>query len=344
MKMLRFNALVLETIERCNAKCSMCYQAAGPKGSDIRGDSKLPLHVIKDVIEQAASIEELSGSRVHVSGGEAFLRYEELLQIFQSATDVGFHDVGSTTNAFWAINPEQARRRCDQLAGAGVSYLEVSMDYWHLPYVPLQRVRNLLPAARAVGIRIMLRTLSSRSHHMDELFEEFDDSELMQVQIGNSTVAPVGRGRETLSASDVYGESVSGACCETMLNLTISPNGNVYPCCAGADMTESLSSGNVHVDRLADAVLRMRTDQMIRHLIHQGPSSLLPILNKLGLSDRLKSSHSSICHLCWDIFRQDDVSAALREHFAGEQFDLIVNILGLQNKNPHEIQGAAPFS
>jgi hypothetical protein len=309
----------------------MCYQAAGPKGSDIRGDGHLPVSLVKSVIEQATTVQELQGSRVHISGGEAFLNYGETLEIFSHAASCEFHDIGATTNAFWATNPAEAERKCRELSSAGVTYLEVSMDFWHLPYVSTRRVRNLLRAARQTGIRVMVRTLSSRHHHMEELFSDFTEEEFLYLQIGNSPVAPVGRGSDNLSALEVYGDPVAEACCDAMLNLTVTPNGNVCPCCAGSDMTESLSSGNVYRHSLADIVLRMRTDQMMNQLIHGGPYTLLPVVKQLGFADRIAPAHSSICHLCWDVFRHEDVGNALRAHFQEEQFERLLDLVQTLN-------------
>jgi hypothetical protein len=105
-------------------------------------------------------------------------------------------------------------------------------------------------------------------------------------------------------------------CCETLLNLTVSPNGNVYPCCAGADMTDSLASGNVNDEKLSDIIFKMETDRTIREVIHAGTGSLIPIVEELGYGDRLKPQYASICHLCWDIFKDDEMAAAIREYFA----------------------------
>jgi MoaA/NifB/PqqE/SkfB family radical SAM enzyme len=327
MHILRFHALVIETTDRCNAKCAMCYQAAGPKGSDIRGDEHLPLAITKRVIEEA-------GDRVHISGGEGFIHFDEMLQIFQHAKLCEFRHIGSTTNGYWALSRDRAERYCERLAEAGVSYLEVSMDYWHLPYVPIDRVRHLVWGAWRTGIRVMLRTLSSRSHHMDELLAEFSDEELLRVQIANSTMAPVGRGEIEISPGEAYSSSDVSGCCESLLNLTISPNGNVYPCCAGSDMTKSLACGNVYNDTLSSAVLSMRTDHMMRELIHRGSDSVRRIVETLGFGSRLLPEYSSICHLCWHIFRDDEIAAALRVHYEREHFTVLEKILGdLVNSN-----------
>src|SRR5262249_24054718 len=147
VKKLRFRALVIETTDRCNARCAMCYQAAGPRGSDLRGDSHLALPVVLRVIDEAAKLPDL-GSRFHVSGGESFIHYDEVLPIFRRAKSQGFVEIGATTNGFWAINPSIAEQRCTELAEAGANYLEISIDHWHLPFISLRRVSTLLRAAR----------------------------------------------------------------------------------------------------------------------------------------------------------------------------------------------------
>lgn len=314
MKALKFRALVLETTDRCNAACGMCYQAAGPRGSDIRGDAELSQDVVLRVIEEASHLVEV-GSRLHISGGEAFLRHAQTLEAFRWGKQCGYANIGSTTNGFWARTEKIARRRCDELLSAGVDYLELSFDHWHLPYVPLSRVTNLLRAARASGITVIVRTLTSRSHHIDALFASFSDAELLGVLIANGTVHPVGRGAVELDSEDIYYGAGPVGACEELLTLTISPNGNVYPCCAGADMTESLASGNVNRDSLRDAVFKMRTDRMIRQVIHGGTGSLIPVIEALGLGHKLQPRYDNICHLCWDVFRDDQLAGALRNHY-----------------------------
>jgi MoaA/NifB/PqqE/SkfB family radical SAM enzyme len=291
----------------------MCYQSAGPHGSDVRGDAHLPLAVSLRVLEEAARLPEV-GSRVHVSGGEAFIYYAETLALFRHAKQLGFANIGSTTNGFWATKPDTADLRCRELVEAGLDYLEVSLDFWHLPYISLDRIRTLLAASRRAGIKIILRVLSSRKHHLDAILDHFEAKDLLHVTIANGRVHPVGRAATEVPSDEIFFEEVAG-CCEQMLNLTIAPNGNVYPCCAGADMTDAMASGNVLRESLADALFTMKTDRTIREVIHAGSGSLIPIIASLGFADRLQPQHSSICHLCWDIFKDVEVSAALRRHF-----------------------------
>jgi pyruvate-formate lyase-activating enzyme len=318
MPQLHFNALVIESTERCNARCAMCYQAAGPKGSDIRGGSQLDLSAIESIIDQAITLPNLD-KRVHLSGGETFLDFPKAVNIFRHAKRAGFERIGTTTNAFWATKRETAYEKTRQLAAAGLNYFEVSIDYWHLPYVKVERVRNLLWAARRLGITVILRMLSTKSHHIDEMLRYFQPFELMHVVIGSGRVHPVGRGATAEIAADVYPGSIEG-CCERVLNLTISPKGDVFPCCAGADMTTSLACGNAQKNTLAEAVFRMETDRMVGELVHRGPAVFIPIVKELGYGNHVDKDYTGICHLCWDIFRNEDLSAALRAHFEDVHF------------------------
>jgi MoaA/NifB/PqqE/SkfB family radical SAM enzyme len=303
----------------------MCYQAAGPKGSEIRGDSNLPLEVGLRVIDEAAVLPELD-SRLHVSGGEAFIRHHDTIELFRRGRDRGFANIGTTTNGFWATNREKGIARCRELVDAGVTYLEISFDDWHLPFVSVDRVRNLLHGARRAGISVLLRTLTSRRHRLEDLLAAFNDTDLIDVMVANSRVGPVGRGYSELSPDEIYYGTTCG-CCEDILSLTVTPNGNVYPCCSGADITNALACGNVHKDTLAQSIFKMKTDRMMRQLIHGGYGSLIPVLESLGLGSRLKDKYTNICHLCWDIFKNDELAGALRNHFQQEQLQSMIDLL-----------------
>ena len=53
---LTFNALVVEKVARCNARCAMCYQSAGPRGSEEIGDVAIAVEDLLPVIDGAAKI------------------------------------------------------------------------------------------------------------------------------------------------------------------------------------------------------------------------------------------------------------------------------------------------
>ena len=85
----------------------MCYQSAGPKGSDEMGMAKLTVPEVERIIREAAEIETIT-PRFHLTGGEAFLDIESMLHLVGYARDHGFLDLTTTTNAFWARTPARA--------------------------------------------------------------------------------------------------------------------------------------------------------------------------------------------------------------------------------------------
>mgnify|MGYP006266355239 FL=1 len=76
---LTYNCLVVESTTRCTAKCSMCYQSSGPKGSEPLGDNQLSTATIKKVIKEAINIPTLK-PHFHLAGGEAFLNIPSCIE------------------------------------------------------------------------------------------------------------------------------------------------------------------------------------------------------------------------------------------------------------------------
>jgi hypothetical protein len=84
----------------------------------------------------------------------------------------------------------------------------------------------------------------------------------------------------------------------------------------------------------------MRTDRVIRQVIHAGSGSLIPLIQRLGYGDRLQARYSSICHLCWDIFKDNELAGALRNHFQEEQLEEMIQFL--ESVPAPEVATAAP--
>lgn len=310
---LHFNALVVEQTSRCTAKCGMCYQSAGPRGSDALGDHSLAEADVARVIVEAAAIDTLY-PRFHLTGGEAFLDIEMCLRLFVVARDAGFLDLTTTTNAYWALDSRRALEVCRRLRQVGVTSVEISWDVWHLPYVRPDAVSNCLEACAEVGLDSNLRLLASRAHDAEEALAALRPAALERAtRISCNPVFPTGRGAATLAPSDLYTQGTLDDNCHTTLNLTVNARGNVAPCCAGLDQTQEYVFGNVRAQALPDIVARMNASPMLRTVVFGGIGALFPILEAAGLAPRRDAS--SICHACWSIFSDPAAVQVLREHF-----------------------------
>ena len=316
-----YNGLVVEKTTRCNAKCAMCYQSAGPKGSDLLGIAELTAEEIARLVVEAAEIDVIS-PRFHLSGGEAFLDIEGCIELFAVARAAGFLDIMTTTNAYWARTEERARNICLRLREAGLTRMEISWDVWHLPFIQPAVIGNCIRACRSANIEVLLRILSSKSHSYQEALDFIPDEDIELVNsVMCGPVLPTGRAAEAIDPDEFHGSGDLDDNCHSFLSLTIGPTGEVSPCCAGLDHTEARLCGNVRERSLASIVSGMNASPLVRTLVFGGVSRLRPILEDRGFS--LESDYRSICHMCWSVFSNPDHVQALKSHFAELQGRLV---------------------
>jgi MoaA/NifB/PqqE/SkfB family radical SAM enzyme len=308
-----FQALVVESTSICNAKCAMCYQSAGPKGSDVWGRSSLSSAEIETVVRDAAQIETLT-KRFHLSGGEAFIKANDCLALFAVAREAGFTDITTTTNAYWARDLGKALKMCEQLRAAGLTRMEISWDFWHQPYIPGDAVSNALEACAEHDIHSVLRILSTKSHSVAEALSAIREPSLScATEIFTCPVFPVGRAAREIDPDDIYYGGDLAATCHSILNLTVNAWGNVYPCCAGSDQTDWLTFGNVRERPICDIAREMNRSRLLRMLVFEGAQALVPILRRAGF--KMDGKYSNICHLCFDIFSKEEHARPIQEFF-----------------------------
>lgn len=312
-----FQGLVVENTSVCNAKCKMCYQAAGPTGSDIVGKAALSVEQVETVLMEALDIPSLA-RRFHLAGGEAFLRPADCFRLFQAARKLGYEDITTTTNAYWAYTPKRAAAICEEAREAGLRRMEISWDYWHLDHVRSECVSNALEAGARLGIATVLRILTTKPHSLAEALSRLRPEALeLATEIQSCPVFPTGRAANEIPPEDIFHGQDLGGNCHGILHLTVNARGRVYPCCAGADQTEGLSFGSIHEESIRDIAVRMNSSRLLRTLVFFGVGALEPILREHGVE--LGDRFSNICHLCWEIFSRPERAAVVHEFFRAQQ-------------------------
>ncbi|RUU82747.1 radical SAM/SPASM domain-containing protein [Mesorhizobium sp. M7A.F.Ca.MR.362.00.0.0] len=299
---LTFNALVMEVTSRCNAKCAMCYQAAGPKGSDLLGDYRLEVDEIAICMMEARECRAIF-PRFHFAGGEAFTDIGRCEEIVSIAKQLRYFQITATTNGYWASSPKKADLVCRKMKDAGLTGVEISWDYWHSPFIKATAVDNCIRACSQAGIDVNLRILGTKSHSYGEALDELSsDVVSLAHKVICGPVFRTGRAEKTMPEDEFTGiERIDGACFE-QLNFTISPNGAVSPCCAGFDQRSVHDLGNIKTATVRDLYERMNSDTILRMLVFLGPKFLAANLME---PDR-KQVARNICELCWSIFGSRD--------------------------------------
>ncbi|HEY8378365.1 MAG TPA: radical SAM protein [Nannocystis sp.] len=311
---LTFSSLVVESTNRCNARCGMCYQSAGPKGSDWAGKRSLSVPEIEKVLREAVQIPSLN-RRFHLSGGEAFLDIEGTVHLFEVAAEAGFLDITAVTNAFWARPAARARALTRRIRAAGVTSLEISWTYWHSQHVAAEAVSNALEACRDAGIETNLRVLTTRSHSIEEALSLLrPEAAECATRITSGPVFATGRAAVELDPADLWQTRGSlDESCHSVLNLTVNALGNVFPCCAGIDQTDTFLFGNIRELSIVDIAERMNRSPVVRLIVFRGIRSLVPILTEAGID--IGDNFNNICHMCWSIFSRKENAQAIDAWF-----------------------------
>jgi hypothetical protein len=128
---------------RCNAACAHCITESNPHRRE-----SLTRDEVLGVLEAGVRL----GKRyVSFTGGEPFLDFPLLLGLVRAAHGLGYY-VASDTNAFWGRSPERAKRTVADLREAGLDALFPSADSYHLPWIPLSSVVNIVTECDRQGL------------------------------------------------------------------------------------------------------------------------------------------------------------------------------------------------
>lgn len=150
----------------CNARCAFCYVYSGPnkKGPTLTVDQALSFwRSLNRLLEEDGLKIDGGGAplpcKIHFAGGEPFYDFDRLLAIANAAKSAGLkHFEKVETNAFWAKDAAETRRRLQLLKDAGMQMLMISADVYHQEFVPVERCRRAADIAREIlgdqGVRV----------------------------------------------------------------------------------------------------------------------------------------------------------------------------------------------
>jgi MoaA/NifB/PqqE/SkfB family radical SAM enzyme len=285
---------------KCNCACEFCYYNCNlDKGG---------LMSVETAIDAWHSVRALAGdaARIHITGGEPFLYWDRLQQIFEEAQREKLGKVDLVeTNGFWAANEKIVRQRLKRLDELGMHRFKVSTDPFHQEYVDADLVRRL--AATASEVLGPDRVLIRWQKYLDDPAQIGDLSSAEREERYISAVndyrcrftgRAAGRLARLIAAQPI--ESFGGANCKSDFlgakGVHIDPFGNVFSgTCSGIIL------GNVSETPLEDIWKQFDPahDDFISTLFNSGPSGLLDETAKQLY--RPQEVYASKCHLCTGI-------------------------------------------
>lgn len=290
----------------CTAACKNCCFECTPKRRET-----LPISLCLCAIDELSEIGTVES--ITLSGGECFLRYDDILQIVRRVRENGMQ-VKCVTNAYWAINLKVALKKLRPLVQVGLNVIEVSTDDYHIEYVPMTRVANALEAAYILGIETHLTVIYDRqTRRLNEILRKLDLSYKPTV-VSEFPVLNVGFAKDRINEECLITQDTlpSRSCAEVIRRPSITPHGELFACCAVAGFTSPLKMGVVNSIKLSKLFEQARSEALYIILAFDGPIKLAAIAAEHGVFD-LEQTFVDECHLCHTLLSDEKVVSVVLE-------------------------------
>ncbi len=142
-----YSGIILNYV--CTASCRHCMFASAP---DCPKE-----YITEDTAERlAALLEEAGTASVHIGGGEPFMNFKALCGLIEALRRHGVEVDYIETNAFWCADEGVIDERLTKLKSLGVTTIMVSVDPFHIKYVPLERPLRLCQRMNEFGFDYFL--------------------------------------------------------------------------------------------------------------------------------------------------------------------------------------------
>ena len=283
---------------KCSAQCKHCILVCSPEKGGVMTveDARAYLMEMKKL--------GLTGQDLIITGGEALLFYEQVLDIIRVAEELGMTPVRSLqSNASWCTSDELGRKRLTELHEAGLKGIYYSMDPFHYEFVPIESVRRAVriseeifgPDNVSVGSRDYLYAEKIPS------VEEFMEGRTTPpaIMTGRAAWALLGN-LPRIPLDQIRKMNCRGGRNDIDPATVAQINVDAYGC-VSSWICSGILLGNAHETPLSVILSRPLTEQpeIVQNLVEHGPACMLDMAKKHGFEPEY--GYVTKCHLCWDI-------------------------------------------
>lgn len=296
----------------CTAECSHCMFASSP---GCKKD-----YITREMSEKVAELLYRAGTiSVHIGGGEPFMDFDGLCTLLSALKKYGIYIDYIETNGYWAKDEGLARRRLEVLRRLGVETIMVSVDPYHIEYVPLESPLRLIELLREYGfdyfvwqqrfLQRLMRLDISKTHTKEELKEVLGDDYLTE------TAREYGlgiNGRALSFAKELYGKKpyevfATDDKCPSLTHPNhchIDLYGNAVPsrCTGICAEAEDYLKGDIDREKYP----------VLSRLISGGTRELFEYAKSLGF-EPAKDGYPTRCAFCFDMRRYLKENAPSRD-------------------------------
>lgn len=319
-KMSLFNNIGIALTRKCNASCRMCCFECNPVRTETLTEQE-----VYDIIEQAKEIDGIS--RIGFSGGESMLCPDLLFSGLAKAKEAGMR-TSLTSNGFWGEDDIMCRRTLNTFRTLGLDSLTISVDHYHLEYVPLSAIINIIRNSRSTGIPLTLAVGDSlEGKRAIDILQDLG-ADAYTTNLILYPFMPVGRGCEIPDTAIYQLPYDPEWKCHNNNHLAILYDGSVYPCCSQAVYGSALSIGNIREQALSDIAKKYAGKCIFSTLRRRGLDWFVKIaVERFGME--LPDHFHSPCQLCNRLFTDKTFLDGLSEYIDQEYRQTIYEFLGL---------------
>jgi len=223
----------------CSAACRHCMFASSPRAGQEFISEEAAERIVK-------RLKQAGVYSMHIGGGEPFLKFEALCALLRAMQRYGIGVDYIETNAFWARDDREIEKKLGVLRSLGVDTIMVSIDPFHIEFVPLERPIRLVQALRRAGMdyfiwqdRFLERLLPldlKTTHTKEELSALLGENYIADtareygVKVNGRALAIVRSVYEAVSAEEILDDEpcsgmLSGMHCHVDLNEKVIPSG-----------------------------------------------------------------------------------------------------------------------
>jgi hypothetical protein len=301
----------------CPAECDNCGTLSSPKNKE-----NIPLEAALSYIDQAP---ELGFKLVVFTGGEATLRWKDLLSAIKHARSLGLA-TRLVTNAHWATHDDVASEKVAALIAAGLNEINFSTGDEHVRFIPLGRVTRAIVISIKAGLNtcVMIetrigRTITRDSVLADPAIKQLSESELKQLALNESPWMPLNPDDTyaypegyTINKSNLYAER---PCDGVLSTYTIQGDGKIGACCGlGMRMIPELNVGKVG-DSLRDVMHRAEIDVVKMAIRYLGTVNIIAWAAEKDPTIQWENMYAHHCQACARIYTDERIRNIITEHW-----------------------------
>lgn len=309
----------------CPLKCEHCIVNAGPD----MGRTTMPLEVAEWYASQMPELYQYGIRMLSLTGGEPLLARRQL-KVMSDAGDAAGMICGVVTAAHWAHSHKRATAVVKSFPG--IHLWDLSLDAYHLEFLPFQRVRTAYEAVKECGRAAALRfTFRDPLTPQDRQAMEFLDSFADPADIFSQRLRSSGRAAN-VPVIELLDQRTFMKPCVTK-GMVVRYDGTTAPCCVTLveERRHPFQFGDPRKRRLRDMHADYIIDPLLQMIRVLGFGEIVGWLKRAGLELVLpERMPEDVCDLCPYIVTNQIATNLLNELCSRPDIRLKIAVLANQ--------------